>query len=191
MTEAVMTHTQEVADVQPPVTFHQPPDLNTIAERAVTQAVEYCAHKMSLGSTSEALRAIQEGNRSACAYCLYALSKQIAESIGTLDGTVKAIYTLDYDATPEDLCFGSAAPGTSLVHLVVWTERKTAALGSLAAALDRAVVQIYGSVLGWGERASMLDVQLIDDQEVQDQVGYGALLASIHHPPIQIWQRGL
>lgn len=189
MTEALMTHTQKVADVRPPVTFHQPPDVRLTAEHAVTQAVEYCAQKMGMGSASEVLRAIQQGNRSACAYCLYALAKQIAESIGTFDGTVKAVYTLDYDATPEDMCFGGAAQGAPLVHLVVWTERKTAALSSLAAALDRAVVQAYGNMLGRGERASMLDVQVIDDEDVDDKVGYGALLASIHHPPIQIWQK--
>ena len=190
MPEAPLTRTMEATDIRPPETFRQLPDLNLTAEHAVAQAIEYCAHKMGLGSASEALRAIQHCDRSACAYCLYALAKQMAESIGTFDETVKAVYTLDYDATPEDLCFGSTAQETPLIHLVVWTERKTAALDSLAAALDRAVVQSYGSVLGMDERASLLDVQLIDDEDVEGQVGYGALLASIHHPPIQIWQRG-
>ena len=190
MTEAPMTRPMEATDTQPPATFHQLPDLNLTAEHAVAQAIEYCAHKMGLGCASEALRAIQHGDRLACAYCLYALAKQMGESIGAFDETVKAVYTLDYDATPEDLCFGSVAQKTPLIHLVVWTERKTAALDSLAAALDRAIVQSYGSVLGMNERASLLDVQLIDDEDVEGQVGYGGLLASIHHPPIQIWQRG-
>ena len=190
MTEALVTRTMEATNTRPPATFHQLPDLNLTAEHAVAEAVEYCAHKMGLDSASEALRAIQRGNRSACAYCLYAIAKQMAESIGTFDETVKAVYTLDYDATPEDLCFGSAAQKSPLLHLVVWTERKTAALDSLAAALDRAVVQVHGSVFGLDERASLLDVQLIDGEDVEGRVGYGALLASIHHPPIQIWQRG-
>ena len=190
MTDALMTHTVEKADARPPAPFRQLPDLSMTAEHAVAEAVEYCVQKTKLGSASEVLRAIQQGNRSACAYCLYALAKQMAESIGTFDETVKAVYTLDYDATPEDLCFGSAAQETPLIHLVVWTERKTAALDSLIAALDRAILQVYENTLGKGERSSMLDVQTIDDEDVRNRIGYGALMTSIHHPPIQIWQRG-
>jgi len=65
-----------------------------------------------------------------------------------LDENVKAVDTLDYDATRKDFCFGKAIQGTSLTHLIVWTQRKTAAFDSLVAALDRALVQGYADILG-------------------------------------------
>ena len=116
-------------------------------------------------------------------------SRQIAESLGSLDENVKAVDTLDYDATRKDFCLGKAIQGTSLTHLIVWTQRKTAAFDSLVAALDRALVQAYTDILGTHNLTTVLDVQVIDDADVEKRIGYGALLASIHHCPIQVWKR--
>jgi hypothetical protein len=106
-----------------------------------------------------------------------------------MDERVKAVYVLDYDATPEDLCFGRLNQGTPLVHLIVWTKRKTAALRSLVAALDRALAQAYAELLGGCQIEILLDVQIIDDADVENRTGHGALLQAIHHRPIPIWER--
>jgi len=105
-----------------------------------------------------------------------------------LDENVKAVYVVDYDATPQDLCFGEATP-TSLIHLLVWAERKTGALDSLVAALGLALAQRYADLTGRPRLTHLLDVQVIDDADVKNRVGYGALLSSLHHRPIQVWKR--
>jgi hypothetical protein len=117
------------------------------------------------------------------------MAKHMAASLGAMDGTVKAVYILDYDATPEDLCFGTLRGSTPLLHLIVWSERKTAALSSLLAGLDRALARAYADLVGGTQAKSLLDVQTIDDADVEHRVGYAALLHAIHQRPIQVWER--
>ena len=163
-------------------------DLAGTAQVVLTQAVEYCAQKMRLDSSQAVVDRLRSSNGRACEYCHYSVAKQVAESLGALDEHIKAVYICDYDATPEDLCFGEATQA-SLVHLVVWARRKTGALNSLVAALDRALVQSYADMIGMRQLTHLLDVQVIDDADVENRVGYGAMLSSIHHRPIQVWER--
>lgn len=185
-----------------------PPDASSASETILAQALAFCAQKMGFDDLEATAEHLRQGNRTACGYCFYSIAKQVAEAIGSLDENVRTVYTLDYDATPEDLCFAQDPParngvawGASLIHLIVWTRRKTAALTSLAAALDRTLAQAYSELLGAhkatnghalrGPRlpSSLLDVQVIDDSDVEADIGYAALLGSIHHRPIQIWER--
>jgi len=108
--------------------------------------------------------------------------------LGAFDDDVKAVYLFECDATQEDICFGEAS-STPLVHLLVWAKRKTAALTSLISALDRALVQCYSSQFGVSGPASLLDVQVVVDSDVDKRTGYGALLSSLHHRPLEIWRR--
>jgi hypothetical protein len=78
---------------------------------------------------------------------------------------------------------------TSLIHLIAWAERKTSALDSLVEALDRALVQHYADLIGQHQLAHLLDVQVIDDADVKNRVGYGAMLSSLYQKPIQVWKR--
>ena len=182
-----MTQTQvmHVEFTEPPL---QLPDVASIAEAALVKALEFCAQKMGFDSHQAVIDRLQQGDKTACGYCHYSLAKQMAESLGTLDENIKAVYICDYDATPEDLCFGEAMQA-SLVHLIVWAQRKTGALNSLIAALDRALVQSYTDLIGMRQLTHLLDVQVIDDADVENRVGYGAMLSSIHHRPIQVWER--
>jgi hypothetical protein len=87
------------------------------------------------------------------------------------------------------VCLGSFNQSVPLVHLIVWTGRKTAALRAFIGVLDRALTQTYADLLGKPQVTSLLDVQVIDDDDVERRAGYGALLGSIHHRPMQIWAR--
>jgi hypothetical protein len=193
MIQAFVTQKDEIRDVNVAVTV-QPSELGIAPQYVLTQALAYCARKMSLDGPQPVVERLRQGDSVACGYCLYSIAKQVAETIASLDENVKAVYALDYDATPEDLCFGKAMRGAPMVHLIVWTGRKTAALRSLVLALDRTLAQAYATMLGMrpsveGTLASLLDVQVIDDADVASRTGYGALLRSIHHRPIQIWER--
>jgi len=164
------------------------PDAVSTAEVALAQAMEYCAQKMGLASAREAVERVKEGNAAACGYCHYSVARQVAEALGALDQNIQAAYVFDYDATPQDLCFGETVQATP-IHLLVWTGRKTGALNSLVEALDGALAQQLFHLLGRGPRAHVLDVQIVDNTDVENRTGYGALLSSLYHRPIKVWER--
>jgi hypothetical protein len=73
--------------------------------------------------------------------------------------------------------------------LIVWAKRKTSALDSLVEALNRALVQRYAELIGPSQLAHLLDVQVVNDADVDNRVGYGALLSSLRNRPIKVWER--
>jgi hypothetical protein len=171
--------------VAPPLRL---PDASSTAEVIFSKAVAYCGRKMGLESTEATIELLQEGQRVACDYYQYSIAQQVGDALGRLDETVKAVYMCEYDATPEDICFGEAAK-SSPIHLIVWSERKTGALASLVSGLDRALTAKYARMMGMDGKFFLLDVQLVDDNEVEGRTGYGAMLTSIHNSPLRVWKR--
>jgi hypothetical protein len=147
----------------------------------------YCAQKMQLDSPQVVAR-LRTVDGKACEYCHYSVAKQVAASMGALDANIKAAYIYDYDATPEDLCFGETGRGLP-IHLLIWAERKTAALSALAETLGRALAKQYAVMIGVPQPAHLLDVQVVDDADVERRIGHGALLFSLHHRPVEVWRR--
>ena len=188
MTQTVLAQVDDRLDV-PAALPVQPTGLSAAGKSILSQALSYCAAKMSLSGPQSAAERLCRGDSAASGYCLYCIAKQAAETIGALDENVRAAYTFDCEATPEDASLGEIARGMPLVHLLVWTQRKTAALSALIAALDRALAQAYVDMLGVGRPAGLLDVQIVDDAQVGHRSGYGALLSSMYHRPVQVWQR--
>jgi hypothetical protein len=159
------------------------------AESLLKEAMGFCAQKIGVASREALADLLRQNDRMACEYCLYDIAKRVAVCLGTMDEHVRAVYVLDYDATPPDGCFDTLTLETPFVHLIVWTGRKTAALRSLATALDRALAQAYADLIGRPQLKCLLDVQMIDDVDVEMRTGQGALLQAIHHRPIQVWER--
>lgn len=157
------------------------------AETAVNAALGFTAQKLGKPAKTVVER-LQEGDGTAASYWRYGLAKRMAECLADWDESVKAVYAVDYDATPDDLAFGTAAQ-PSQVHLIAWVDRKTAALDSLVAALDGALAERVAQLLGLDHLVHLLDVQVVDDEDVEARRGYGATLTSLHNRPIQVWTR--
>jgi hypothetical protein len=185
MVETLATKRAQTMDVR----LASLPGATDSTENTLSEALQFCARKIGVDSLEAVVDLLRQNDRMACEYCLYSMAKRVAASLGAVDENVRAVYVLDYDATPEDICFGTLHQGAPLVHLIVWAERKTAALSSLVAALDRALAQAYTDLVGGPQVESLLDVQVIDDADVESRTGHGALLQAIHHRPIQIWER--
>jgi hypothetical protein len=164
------------------------PDAASMAETIVNQAVQFCAGKMRLGDYQMVVEKLRRCDESAASYCHYSIAKQVGESLGALDPTVQAVHMVDYDATPEDICFGTTR-GVEPIHVIIRVERKTKALAALVEALDRALVRSYAVLLGLEDLEHILDAQLVDGEDIKKRVGYGAMLSSFHRRPLQVWER--
>ena len=180
------THAQ-VTDVEFAVPPDGSPDVARVAEKILAEALEFCALKMQIESADAVVDRMQcDPDTGSC--FRYGLAKYAAECLGTLDDDIKTVYLYEYEATPEDLCFGETQP-VSLIHLIAWVTRKTSALTALISAVDRSVADACADRMGVSGLCHMLDVQIIDDTDVDRGVGYGGLLRSLHLRPIEIWKR--
>jgi len=183
----IVKQTQEV-DQQVAAPTMQMPDATSTAAMVLSQAMDYCASKMRMSGRASAVEAIKQGKLCACNYCNYSIAKQVAEALGALDDHVQSVYVCEVDATPDDVCFGECAQGIP-IHMIVWSTRKTSALEALVAGLDRALSQQYADLMGSMTCDHLLDAQVVDDADVRTRVGYGALVTSVHNPPLRIWSR--
>lgn len=160
-------------------------------ESVVTKALKTSANKMGLGDVKTLIARMKEADSVAFNYYNYNIAKELGEVLGFWDKNIRAVYAHDYDAaTPEEACFENASP-FSLVHMIIWAEHKTKALNALVEAIEHAMVQHHRHMLGRIKLEHVLDVQVVDDEDVRNRTGYGALLKSIYQPPIQVWRSSL
>lgn len=160
-------------------------DAATMAESAMGKALTFVAHNMGLDSQA-AMDCLRQCDQCAYNYFYYSLAKQVAEWVGSWDEDVKAVYVYDYDTASEDDCFSATRP--TLVNILVWAKRKTGALNSIMAAMDRALAHSYNELLG-AQATHLLDAQVVDDDNITHRTGYGVLLSSVHYKPIRVWKR--
>lgn len=161
-------------------------DAASIARAIVGSAVERVSARLGV-DPQDVPEILQRGEELARGEFKLGLARRAAEFLGLYDEDVKAVYVYDHEGRSQG--GGGEEPRRWQVHLIVWTEPKTAALKSLVSALDRAL----GGVLGESERGAgaehCLDVQLVDNADIRSDAGYAALLSSPRFRPTRVWQR--
>jgi hypothetical protein len=155
-------------------------------------AIEFCAEKTGLQGSEQVLQALRCGDCSVCEYLRYGLAKQVAEYFGSVDDTIKAIYTYEpeYAASADEPIPGQ--PNLSpAISLIAWVSRKSAALSSVVASVNSALTEECRRFACPKANALCyeIDVKVADDNEVQRRTGYGALINSLFVHPMEIWQR--
>jgi len=162
-------------------------DVGSSAKTLLAETLDFCGRQMGIDDRETIADHLRQGNSSACNIFFSRLGKLVAEYLGTLDEDVRAVYLCDL-LTTKDVRFGETRQ-VSPVRLIVWTRRKTAALNSLVAAIDRALVQGYADLIRTHQLTHLLDAQMMDDSEVKSGSGYGGFLFSLNLTPTQIWKR--
>ncbi len=163
-------------------------DLATMTDSVLAEAIAFCASKARVDNSQTVRDRLRAGDKQVCEYCHYSLARQVAASLGELDDNVQAAYLYDFDV-PGEGCNCDAERRPSPIHLIVWASRKTAALNAIVETWDRALTQRYAELIGGQLPGHLLDVHVVDSAEVSRRTGYGALMTSLHHPPIEVWKR--
>lgn len=177
----------DIATLQSPAVSFALPDAASAGEDALEKALVFATAKLSLPSTQSVVDRLRLGDSIAVQYVSYGLAIQIGQTLGTLDETVQTVYLFEDFATPEDLAF--AQPTRLTVNLIAHVERKTKAFESLAQALARSLAVRYGELIASDNPIHLLSIHAVDSVEIGKRSGYGALVTSLHHQPMKVWQR--
>jgi hypothetical protein len=120
----------------------------------------------------------------------YGLVSRVAEVLAATDRNVLAIYTYDVDMNP-DAELGGELPLDATARLLVHVATPSAALQAFISALDRALLASLKELPSslFKERAFILEVNLITDQDIRQRLGFATLLTSPFAPPLKVWQR--
>jgi hypothetical protein len=164
----------------------------TIMTDATQGAIAFCAAKTGLQGREQVAAARARADCCVCEYLRHGLARGVAEYLGSLDGTIKAIYTFDPDAAAHMDGHIPDRPRLSPgISLLIWVSHKTAALASLLTSVRQAADEEFRKLPCPEANALcyMLDTIVVDDQEVRDRRGYGAVVSSYLVPPTEIWQR--
>jgi hypothetical protein len=143
-------------------------------------------------SPKETLEAMRGGDCATCETVRYRLAEAVAECLAVADPSVKAVYLYEPEyATGADSAVierPNLSPGISMI---VWSDRKSAALSAVVASLDSRLAEEadhlacpQANALCW-----TLDAQIVDDHQVQSNSGYGALINSLYVRPVELWHR--
>lgn len=164
----------------------------SVTTNMIEEALEFCAAKAGLRGSESARNALRGADCCACEHLRYALAKRLAEYLGSVDETIKTVYT--YEPEYSTMSEGPIADRPSLTpgfNLVVKVSRKSAALSSLIASVNSALAQACRE-LGCPTANALcyeFDVGVADVGDVQRNSGYGALINSLTVRPIEIWHR--
>lgn len=164
-----------------------------LADRMVETALGACADKHFSGDKEQARQSIRRGGCEYCACLSDSLVEQISQYLGEIDKTLKAVFR--YEPVEEPGFFqweNEAKPRESAgINLVVWVERKSAALSALVGTLETAISASQKEI-GCVKASSScftLDVKMVDDSDVRDRRGYGLLAQNAYLRSSLVWER--
>lgn len=165
---------------------------NTAVTNMVEAALECYAEKAGLKDKEQARDALLADDCSACDYVRYALSRKLGEYLGSVDDTVRAVYTFEPEhATGGDVAIPARPNLSPGINLIARVSHKSSDLSSVVASLRSALAEECRR-LGCPKcnaLCSELDIQIVDEDEVEESIGYGALINSLHMRPMEVWCR--
>lgn len=166
-----------------------PPDLARTAEALLSEAVEYCRVKIAAPNTERVVALLRAGDPCACGYVHYALARGTAAFLGAREHEARAAFTLLGADGPCEQTGLDAQTTTSPISLILWSHARSATLAQWVEALDAALTRQYARLTAASRLRHLLVVQVVNDEEVDQRIGDGALLSSLHQLPLLVWKR--
>ncbi len=145
------------------------------------------------GMTEDEVKAaLRRSDVTLCEALRYSLAHRTAAYLGAMDRTLKSVYYFEPEyATATDEPVNERASPEVEIKMLLWVTRKTAALNSLIASVTSAVASAMVAYLSpdVNPRHYGIDIQVVDEEEVQNRTGYGAIVQSLYVRPIELWSR--
>ncbi|MFO8034904.1 MAG: nucleotidyltransferase domain-containing protein [Candidatus Bipolaricaulota bacterium] len=113
----------------------------------------------------------------------YALAEELCDYLKGLGPMFKAAYI--YGSVMEH----RARPASDL-DIVLWVRRKSEAAVSLVGLLDALAIRCYRNLCPEASPRHLFDAHLVDDDDIRQRRGYGAVISSLHTAPVCLWRRG-
>jgi predicted nucleotidyltransferase len=144
-------------------------------------ALSFCCEKSNL-KAHQILNLLHLGNNWVHSTFRYGLAKQVAFYLNEVTNNIKAVYV--YGTILED-----KASFTSDIDMIIHSKNKNTDLSLVIKNLDKEILKYYkglmnGQCEGMGH---MLDIHIVDDEEIDQRRGYGAVITSLANHPIRIW----
>jgi hypothetical protein len=159
----------------------------------VEKAIAKCADAHFAGNIRRMRQSLLQGQCEHCRCISDSLVRQIGEYLGQVDNTVKAVYRYE----PVDIPPASQNEGRDRskehagINMVVWVNRKSAALAALAGTLET-TLSTSRRQLGCVD-ASLdcftLDMTMVDDHDVCERRGLGLLVDNSSLRSDLVWKR--
>ena len=169
--------------------------LNTPIDQALTdkmfdQAIVECADEIFAGDALRMRQSLLQSHCENCKCVAVCLARLIGEYLGQVDRTVKAVYNYQPLEETDKETIETSEPFVG-INLVVWVERKSAALSALLETLESAL-KASRNQIGCAiatPACFALNVMLVSDHDVQEGQGLGLLIRAAGIRSIPVWKR--
>lgn len=165
------------------------------ADNMVEQAIVECAEAHFAGDVRKMRQALLVGQCAHCRCISDSLVRQIGQYLVQVDKTVKAIYQykpVEAPAPTQNKPHASSKEHTG-INLVVWVDRKSAALNALIETLET-VLSASQRKIGCVNATSdcfVLDIETVSDNDVQERRSLGLLVGDRFLESKQVWARAV
>jgi hypothetical protein len=163
---------------------------HSLTDKMFDQAIDECADKLFAGDTLRMKQSLLQSHCENCRCVAECLAGLIGEYLGRVDRTVKAVYA--YQPSAENNKEPSVATEPFVgINLVVWVERKSAALNVLLQTLEESL-KASRNKIGCAVATPVcftLDVTFVSDHDVQEGHGLGLLIRAAGIRAVPVWNR--
>lgn len=163
---------------------------STLADQMVEEAVKSCAQANFAGDLQQIRTALLKGECEHCRCLSIELAKKIALYLGQVSDTVKAVFQYESIQDPAEPALTSDGRKKG-INLVVWVERKSPAFRALVSTLESTLAESQRA-LGCPVASPdcyTINLDMVDDQDAQEQRGFGLLVQNRFLRSEQIWSR--
>jgi len=146
------------------------------------KSLEFCCMR-ERNSRTKVIECLQKGYSTVHSNLRYALAQKLCHLLDN-ENNLHAVYL--HGSTVED-----NASIASDIDLILHVKEKENKLPARLEKLNKDLLHLYRNLVG--EKAvkisRLLDYQVVDDREVRERSGYGAVVNSIFYRPLKIWSK--
>lgn len=142
------------------------------------RALQRASQKISAPEENLA-QALRAGDPQAHSHFRYALAQELCNYLAGICEGMRKLYI--YGSTMDN----RAGPASD-VDLILWVQKKSSALESLLWRLNTVLLQGYRALTGCVGPPELFDFHIVDDEDVAERKGYGAVVSSIWTAPLPL-----